>query len=307
MAGKRTTSNSRSSKTKRRSVALARVSTSESIGRTISIRDHRLRGKGVLYTETPNKGGRIEPKYLVFHYTAGRSAQSSVNWLTNPDSNASAHLIVARDGQVTQLAPFTIKTWHAGRSHWDGLVGLNQHSIGIEMDNAGPLKLVGSKLQAWFGKTYPKSQAFHGKHKLEDEFRWWHAYTETQIIAAVELAKLLVKTYNLKEIVGHDDIAPDRKRDPGPAFPLLHIQAMVMGRPEEQSERYRVTATRLNIRKGPGAEFDPVFESLKKGTEVSLLEKRDRWSKVEVIDEKTGKEKDIEGWVYNRYIESTSA
>ena len=307
MAQKRTISRSPSSKVKRRPVALKSGSTSERIVRTLSIRDHRLEGKGVIYTETPNKGGRIEPRYLVFHYTAGRSAQSSVSWLTNPDSNASAHLIVGRDGQVTQLAPFTIKTWHAGKSHWDGLVGLNQHSIGIELDNAGPLKLVGTRLQAWFGTTYPKSQAFHGKHKLEDEFRWWHAYTEIQIETAVELAKLLVKFYQLKEIIGHDDIAPDRKRDPGPAFPLIHIQSLVMGRPEEQSERYRVTATRLNIRKGPGAEFDFVSDPLKKGMEVSLLEKRDRWSKVEVLDWGAGEETDVEGWVYNQYIESTSA
>jgi N-acetylmuramoyl-L-alanine amidase len=273
----------------------------------LEIQDHLLQGKNVSYVETPNKSGEIEPKYLVFHYTAGRSAQSSVDWLTNPDANASAHLVVGRQGTITQLAPFTTKTWHAGRSHWDGLTGLNQYSIGIEMDNAGPLTLVGSKLQAWFGKTYPKSQATFAKHKLDDEFHWWHAYTERQIIAAVELAKLLVKTYNLKEIIGHDDIAPGRKRDPGPAFPLIHIQAMVMGRPEEQSERYRVTANRLNIRKGPGGEFDRVSESLKKGTEVSLLEKCDRWSKVEVIDKKTGKETDIEGWVYNRYIQLISA
>lgn len=304
MPRKKKTSHTRSPKTQRRSVALTSVSTSESIERELEIREHRLHGKDVTYAETPNKGGQIVPKYLVFHYTAGRSAQSSVNWLTNPDANASAHLIVGRDGKVTQLAPFTTKTWHAGRSQWDGLTGLNQHSIGIEMDNAGPLKLVGSKLQAWFGKTFPQSQAFQGKHKLEDELRWWHAYTEIQIGTAVELAILLVKTYNLKEIVGHDDIAPDRKRDPGPAFPLIHIQAMVMGRPEEKSERFRVTANRLNIRKGPGSEHDRVTESLKKGTEVSLLVKRDRWSKVEVIDKKTHKETDIEGWVYNRYIQS---
>ncbi len=304
MPRKRKTPQASSRKTKRRAIASKNVSISKSIGK-LSIRDHRLRGKGVIYTETPNKGGKINPKYLVFHYTAGRSAQSSVGWLTNPDAYASAHLVVGRDGKVTQLAPFTIKTWHAGRSHWDGFVGLNQHSIGIEMDNAGPLKLVGTRLQAWFGKPYPKSQAFYGKHKLENEFRWWHAYTEIQITTAVELAKLLVKSYQLKEIIGHDDIAPDRKRDPGPAFPLLHIQALVMGRPEEQNERYRVTATRLNIRTGPGGEFERVSQPLEKGARVSLLEKRDRWSKVAVIDKKTGKETDVEGWVYNQYIEST--
>lgn len=276
-------------------------------GTPFEIHGNLLQGKNVSHVDTPNKGGRIKPTYLVFHYTAGRSAEASVNWLTNPDANASAHLVVGRDGTIAQLASFTTKTWHAGRSHWDGLTGLNQHSIGIEMDNAGPLTMVGSRLQAWFGKTYPKSEATHAKHKLDDEFRWWHAYTETQIITAVELAKLLVKTYNLKEIVGHDDIAPDRKRDPGPAFPLIHIQAMVMGRPEERSERFRVTATRLNIRTGPGSEFEPLSESIKKGTEISLLEKRDRWSKVEVIDKGADKEMDVEGWVYNRYIKSTSA
>ena len=307
MARKKKTPNSRSSKTSRPSVALASVSTSESIGRELEIREHQLHGKGVTYMETPNKGGQIDPKYLVFHYTAGRSAQSSVNWLTNPDANASAHLVVGRDGNVTQLAPFTTKTWHAGRSHWDGLTGLNQHSIGIEMDNAGPLTMIGSRLQSWFGKTYPQSQAFQGKHRLENDLRWWHTYTEAQLITAVELAKLLVKRYNLKEIVGHDDIAPDRKRDPGPAFPLIHIQAMVMGRPEEKSERFHVTANRLNIRGGPGSGFNRIAKSLKKGTEVSLLEKRDRWSKVEVIDKKTDKETDIEGWVYNRYIKPISA
>ncbi|MGB0910547.1 MAG: N-acetylmuramoyl-L-alanine amidase, partial [Nitrospirales bacterium] len=217
----RKTLKSRSPRNTERSFARTRVPTPQSTA--LSIHNHLLQGKNVSYIETPNKSkGPIQFKYLVFHYTAGRSTRSTVNWLTNQDAKASAHLIVGRDGAITQLAPFTAKTWHAGRSHWDGLSGLNQYSIGIEMDNAGPLKLVGTKLQAWFGKFYPKAQAFQGKHKLETEVQWWHTYTEIQITTAVELAKLLVKTYQLKEIVGHDDIAPDRKRDPGPAFPLIH-------------------------------------------------------------------------------------
>jgi len=103
MGWKRTGSNSRSSKSNAtgQSVALASVSNSESIGREFEIRGHRLHGKDVTYTETPNREGRIDPKYLVFHYTAGRNAQSSVNWLTNPDASASAHLVVGRDGKVT--------------------------------------------------------------------------------------------------------------------------------------------------------------------------------------------------------------
>ena len=264
----------------------------------LDIQNHRLTGKHVSQRETPNKGGGITPRYLVFHYTAGRSAQSSINWLTNPEAKASAHLVVGRDGKITQLAPFNVKTWHAGRSHWDGLSGLNTYSIGIEMDNAGPLTQVGKKIKAWFGGEYPDNQVIRARHKLEQDPQWWHAYTDTQIGIAFELAKILVTGYGLKEIVGHEDIAPDRKRDPGPAFPLDHIRAAIEGRSEEKDEQFEVTASALNIRRGPGIEFATVPESpLKHGTKLFLLEKKDRWSKVEVEGES-----DLEGWVHNRFI-----
>lgn len=275
---------------KARGIAIAR-------GSGLSIEDDRLVGGNVSFVETPNKGGDLAPRYLVFHYTAGKSATSSINWLTNPESKASAHLVLARDGTITQLAPFNIKTWHAGLSHWDGLSGLNGCSIGIEMDNAGPLKKVGDKYQAWFGTLYAEDQVIFAKHKLDDEPHWWHAYTETQIKKALELAQLLVRHYDLKDVVGHEDIAPDRKRDPGPAFPLEHVRASVLGRDEEERERYEVTASTLNIRSGPGVEFPPVSEPLKRGTEVVLLEKRDRWNKVELV-----KNGDIEGWVHNQFL-----
>ncbi|MBC7839448.1 MAG: N-acetylmuramoyl-L-alanine amidase, partial [Nitrospiraceae bacterium] len=143
---------------KARGAAIAR-------GSGLSIEDDRLVGAGVSFVETPNKGGDLAPRHLVFHYTAGKSAASSINWLTNPESKASAHLVLARDGTITQLAPFNIKTWHAGLSHWDGLSGMNSSSIGIEMDNAGPLKKVGDKYQAWFGTLYAEDEVVLAKHK----------------------------------------------------------------------------------------------------------------------------------------------
>ena len=298
MAGRRP-SRRRCTPKKKKTVLRTASARGAAIARSLglSIEDDRLVGGNVSFVETPNKGGDLAPCYLVFHYTAGKSVTSSINWLTNPESKASAHLVLARDGTITQLAPFNIKTWHAGLSHWDGLSGLNSSSIGIEMDNAGPLKKVGDQYQAWFGTLYAEDQVIFAKHKLDDEPRWWHAYTEIQIQKALELAQLLVRHYDLKDVVGHEDIAPDRKRDPGPAFPLEPVRASILGREEEERERYEVTAPTLNIRSGPGVEFPSVAEPLKRGTEVVLLEKRDRWNKVELV-----KNGDIEGWVHNRFL-----
>ncbi|GKS59891.1 hypothetical protein YTPLAS18_34180 [Nitrospira sp.] len=219
--------------------------------------------------------------------------------MCNPEARASAHLVIGRDGSVTQLAPFNIKTWHAGISQWEGLTGLNGHAIGIEMDNAGWFRESGDRLLAWFGDTYSKTQAIQARHKLEQDQRWWHTYTDIQLQRALDLALLLVRHYALLDIVGHDDIAPDRKRDPGPAFPLDFIRARVVGRQQDERERVRVIADALNIRKGPGIEFELAGAPLARGTEVFILEKGARWTKVDVSDDT-----DLEGWVANRFIEA---
>lgn len=263
------------------------------------IRDHLLEGEGVEQSETPNRSGIITPRYLIFHFTAGRSAVSSINWLCNPDAKASAHIVIDRKGQITQLAPFNIKTWHAGVSHWNGISGLNSHSIGIEMDNAGKMTKVGTKYRAWFQKEYSEEEVIFATHKFDDEPSYWHIYTEPQIESATKLAALLVAEYNLKDILGHDDIAPNRKEDPGPAFPLESFRSRIVGRLQDVDEIYEVRAEKLNIRSGPGTEYGTVANPLPFGTRVILEEVFARWSKVQVEGEN-----DIEGWVYNKYIES---
>ena len=264
------------------------------------IGDHRLDGPMVEHLATPNcSPGSFVPRYIVFHYTAGRSARDSCTWLCNPEARASAHLVIGRDGSVAQLAPFNIKTWHAGISQWEGLTGLNSHAIGIEMDNAGWLRESGGRLLAWFGDAYSKTQAIQARHKLEQDQRWWHTYTDIQVQRALELAMLLVRHYELLDVVGHDDIAPDRKRDPGPAFPLEFIRARVIGRQQDKRERVRVIVGALNIRKGSGIEFEPAGPPLARGTEVFVLEKGARWTKVDVSDDT-----DLEGWVANRFLEA---
>lgn len=78
---------------------------------------------------------------------------------------------------------------------------------------------------------------------------------------------------------------------------MANIRSKLLGRQEEEDEIYEVIADALNIRRGPGIEFDPVSPALSHGTKVAILEARDRWNKVDVEGAN-----DIEGWVYNRYI-----
>lgn len=265
----------------------------------LKIVNHRLQGDNVAFKATPNVGGRLVPRYLVLHYTAGSSAASSIASLCThkPQGNASAHLVLARDGAITQLAPFNVITWHAGVSQWNGIVGLNSASIGIEIDNAGPMNVVGDKFIAWFGREYPAADVLMAAHKHGGPVRPWHAYTALQIERALELADLLTAEYGLVDILGHDDIARGRKQDPGPAFPLASIAARALGRGDDAPARFVVSADELNIRKGPDAAFDKVAPALKRGAIVALLEPGDRWSKVEVEGDN-----DIEGWVNNSFI-----
>ncbi len=265
----------------------------------LRIENHRLVGDRVSFRATPNCGGELTARYLVFHYTAGRSAESSVESLCTrkPQGSASAHLVLARDGCIVQLAPFNVVTWHAGISQWNGLVGLNRASIGIELDNAGALSRVGDKFIAWFGKEYGAGEVMLAEHKHGGGTRPWHAYTEAQIERALELAELLVDHYRLEDVLGHEDIARGRKQDPGPAFPLAAIASRTLGRISDVPPRYVVNADTLNIRRGPDASFEPVAAPLKRGAVVLLLQPGDRWSKVEVEGPT-----DIEGWVNNSFI-----
>ncbi len=200
----------------------------------MEIENHLLKGEDVVHKDTPNKSSIIDPKYLVFHFTAGRNVKSSVDWLCDSDANASAHLVIGRDGSIFQLAPFNVKTWHAGRSKWENLNGMNNYSIGIEMDNAGRLTNSGSMFRSWFGELYSSKDIVHAAHKnTPEKYEYWQTYTKKQITIAIELSKLLTKTYNLEDILGHDDVSPKRKIDPGPAFPMENIKSLVYGRRED--------------------------------------------------------------------------
>ena len=91
--------------------------------------NHRLadaQGQVVRFEATGNQAGFVRPIYLIIHYTAGTSMQAAVSWLQNKHAKASAHLIIDRDGTVVQMVPFNKVAWHAGKSRWGELSGLNQ-------------------------------------------------------------------------------------------------------------------------------------------------------------------------------------
>jgi N-acetylmuramoyl-L-alanine amidase len=269
------------------------------------IKTHKLSTEAnetpVQVLNSPNKGGVITPKYLVIHYTAGRSAQSSVSWFMNPQSQASAHLVIGMDGQITQLVPFNLKAFHAGVSKWNGLSGFNSHSIGIELDNPGILTRTGNKWLAWFGKEYPDSLVMEATHKHQQKSSGWHIFPEKQIEACIKVSQLLVSHYKLLDVLGHDDIAPFRKIDPGPAFPMDSFKAVVMGRQDDAADIYTVNTNDTNLRTGPSTTF-AVMAKLKKGVKVELIKKELNWCQVTVITNVAGLN-EPEGWIHNSLLD----
>src|SRR5205085_2232688 len=109
----------------------------------------------------------------------GTSALGAVDWLCNPDADASAHLVIGRDGSLTQLAGFDHITWHAGESQWDGLVDMNRHAFGIELDNAGRLLKEGDRF--FFGtkkqKEYSGDEVIEAVHKNGGSSHGWHTFS----------------------------------------------------------------------------------------------------------------------------------
>ena len=274
----------------------------------MKILNHRLcedDGTACPFVASPNMGDKVEHKYLVIHYTAGRSAESSIAWFTNPQARASAYLVVGRNGSVTQQIPFNRIAWHAGKSRWQEDQRLNRLSLGIELDNAGRLERVGDRWRAWFGREYESSEVIEAVHKHQTEASGCHLYTPEQIEAAVETASLLSSKYNLREVLGHDDISPGRKSDPGPAFPISSFRAKVLGRAEDEEDVYETSAN-LNIRTGPGTQHAKLEGSpLPKGTHVVVQREQGHWRFVEVLDT-VDDTMDMEGWVHGRFLRIAS-
>lgn len=178
---------------------------------------------------------------------------------------------MGRDGEITQLVAFNRKAWHAGTSRWAGRNGVNAFSIGIELDNPGKLKQqVNGWTSAW-GDPVEPINVFESAHKNGGAVCGWHTYSGKQLEVLRHVTACLVNHYGLTDVIGHDDVAPDRKSDPGPAFPMESLQSAVLGREQEQAEIFNTSAV-VNIRNGPGVENDKLaFGPLAAGTQVEVI------------------------------------
>lgn len=197
----------------------------------MTIENHRL--QGVPFRRTPNTGRPLEPVGIIVHDTGSMNAAGSISWLCDPASKVSAHFVVARDGGVTQLAPCNVQTWHAGKSSWRGRSNVNFFAVGIEIANPGPLHKVASG--GWSNDRDPDEEVAAGADvervvTKEHGDAYWLSYTPEQISAVTEICRALRDAYpTIGFIAPHWEIAPGRKVDTNPRFPLGRLRNSIFG------------------------------------------------------------------------------
>lgn len=179
------------------------------------------------FYQSPNiSNGRNICDFIIIHYTGSYvGIKGDINTALNPESRVSWHLTIGRDGSIKQTANFRQIAWHAGKSFWNAkqvnrtYTNLNKYSIGIELDNAGLLTKKDNKFYTAYGQEVPLSNVF-----MDTTNNTWELFSENQINLCNEIALKLAKHYNCVDILGHNEIAPDRKVDPGSAFPLQDLK-----------------------------------------------------------------------------------
>jgi N-acetylmuramoyl-L-alanine amidase len=157
----------------------------------------------VIERPSPNFNERVGegvPDILIMHYTGMQTCEAAVTRLTDPAARVSSHYTVDEDGTIYRHVAEEMRAWHAGVSHWRGESDINSRSVGIEIVNPG------------------------------HEFGY-RAFPEAQIAAVIELSRGIVSRHAIaaRNVIGHSDIAPDRKTDPGELFPWRRLAGAGLG------------------------------------------------------------------------------
>ncbi|MDC3273950.1 N-acetylmuramoyl-L-alanine amidase [Candidatus Pelagibacter sp.] len=148
----------------------------------------------------PKKRKTSQIKFLIFHYTGMKEESDAIKRLTNFKSEVSCHYFIKNKGETLVMVPDLHVAWHAGISQWKNNKSLNKNSIGIEINNPG--------------------------HDFN-----YKKFSKNQIQSIIKLSKKLIKKYKIKSknILGHSDIAPERKKDPGEKFPWKQLAKQGIG------------------------------------------------------------------------------
>jgi N-acetylmuramoyl-L-alanine amidase len=157
----------------------------------------------VIDTPSPNfNERRSSVSMLVLHYTGMPDADSAIAWLANAESKVSAHYVVTEDGQIVRMVDEDKRAWHAGKSYWRGVTDVNSASIGIEIVNPG---------HEWGYRPFPQAQ----------------------MEALIPLVHDIVTRHGITRgnVVGHSDVAPGRKQDPGEMFPWMQLARLRLALP----------------------------------------------------------------------------
>ena len=159
-------------------------------------------------------------KFIIFHYTGMKKEIDSINQLINQKSKVSSHYFIKKNGEILTLVPDLYIAWHAGISSWKKYKSINKYSIGIEISNPG----------------------HDNKYK---------EFSKKQINSILKLTKFLIKKYKIKSsfILGHSDIAPDRKKDPGEKFPWKYLSKYKIGYWHNLNQNYILKKRNVRVDK----------------------------------------------------------
>ncbi|WP_417319602.1 N-acetylmuramoyl-L-alanine amidase [Emcibacter sp.] len=151
----------------------------------------------IIQSPSPNFDERrdgAEPRLLIMHYTGMASGKEALARLRDGEARVSAHYLIMEDGRIHSLVPEEMRAWHAGVSDWEGETDINSLSIGIELVNPG--------------HDYP---GYKGDYR---------PFPEAQMLSLAELSKGILERHQIKpwHVLGHSDVAPTRKIDPGELF-----------------------------------------------------------------------------------------
>lgn len=174
---------------------------------------------------SPNMSPReITPRFIILHYTAGRSAEHSIrNVFMRPESRRTPHFLIDREGAITQFGRLDRRASHAGQSRYKGVDSLNGHSVGIELDNVGWLK---PTRETWFGEEYMGPMI--AARGADGRTRLWACYTGMQLLSAAWLCAQICSDWGIPsaDIIGHSDVK-STKLDPGPALDMGNFRKLV--------------------------------------------------------------------------------